>query len=151
MKHSRFDVDHPQQESPAALLEDLRAAHSSLLERLSELDFILQQPVLNKAALTTLRLKLASMRLTRGSLVGRLMALLINKVTKEEADLLAELQVGHHDLLRLANAHTAKWTLDAVERDWYTYRLETRGLTSRWKTKALREQKIIFPLLQRIS
>ena len=150
MKHTRIEIDQSQQESASRLLVDLREAHATLLRALEELDFILQQPTLNTAALTTLRLSLASMRLTRGSLVARLMASLINKVTREEASLLMELQSGHHNLLRLANAHTTKWTLEAIVADWPTYKLETRAIISRWRAKADREQKAIFPLLHRM-
>ena len=133
------------------LLPELRDTAESLQRYLAELESVLAKPSFDAAALTSVRLKLAGLRLTRGPLVVRVHDLLSGNVGEREDRLLAELRDSHLRLLKAATAHTARWSLAAIEEDWEEYRAQTRNLMRSWITKANHEQRLIIPLVQMIA
>ena len=135
----------------AALLRELRDAHEILQGCLGDLEQILALPALDAGALTSARLKLAGLRLSRGHLVTRVHELLSGNVTQAEKAMLEQLRSSHNRLLESATAHTAKWTLEAIARNWVEYRRDTRELVRNWVEKANQEQRALFPLVQRFA
>jgi len=144
-------ADHVHVSEASALLRELRDAHQILLDCLRNLEKILALPALDAAALTSARLKLAGLRLSRGRLVARVHDLLSGHVTPAEDTMLERLRQSHHRLLQTATMHTAKWTLDAIAKNWAGYRSETRELVRKWSEKANREQCFVYPLVQRCA
>jgi hypothetical protein len=142
-------VDHARTSEAAAILRELNQAQASLDECFVELDRVLAQPRLDAGALTSVRLKLAGIRLTRGPLITRVADFLASRVTRAEEAMLEELKASHHRILATATAHTAKWTLQAIAADWDTYRRETRDLVRQWALKAMRDERLVHPLVQR--
>lgn len=132
-----------------ALLSDLRDAGEALRSCLDDLEKVLARPVFDAGALTSVRLRLAGLRLTRGPIIARVSELLSGNVTQAQETMLAELRTSHQQLLQSAAAHTAKWTLDAIERNWLEYRRETRALVRKWLAKAEHEGRLLFPLVQK--
>jgi hypothetical protein len=112
---------------------------------------VLARPEFDATALTSVRLKLAGLRLTRGPLIMKVAMALAGKVTAQEAAVLAELRTSHQELLQTATAHTSKWTIDAIAQNWPLYRQETRELIQRWVIKAEREQRLVCPLVKRCA
>jgi hypothetical protein len=133
------------------LLREIDEATSALNACLGELEQILAQPEFDGPALTSIRLKLAGIRLTRGPLIMRLTDFLAGRVTEAQQASLDELRASHQRILQAATMHTAKWTLDAISRDWRNYRLETRALVSRWRAKSDRDAQLIYPLLRKAA
>ena len=133
----------------ASLERDIREAHASLQACFRQMEEVLARPEFDATALTTVRLKLAGLRLTRGPLITRVALGLAGKLTKEEAAMLAELRSSHLSLLQTATAHTSKWTIDAIVSNWPEYRRETRNLMQRWVAKSEREQRLVCPLVRR--
>lgn len=134
-----------------ALLSEVQEAHRNLQTSLSELERVISQPELNSAALTSVRLKIASMRLTRGALIKKVAELLAGRVTDSEAMLVSELRSSHSALLETCSLHTRKWTLNAIARDWQTYRRETRELLGQWIRQADDVRRQIHPLIERCA
>ena len=135
----------------AALQQEIRHAHDSLQSCFREMETVLARPSFDASALTSVRLKLASLRLTRGPLIMRVAQALAGKVTREEAEMLAQLRVSHQQLLKTATAHTGKWTLEAIGANWPRYCGETRELMNQWVKKAEREQQLVYPLVRRCA
>jgi hypothetical protein len=133
----------------SALLREIGDATGALNACLSELEEVLAQPAFDPSALTSVRLRLAGIRLTRGPLITRLSDFLSAKVTTAQQAALDELRVSHQRILQAATLHTAKWTLNAISEDWLTYRRETRALVSRWRAKANQDAKLIYPLIEK--
>jgi hypothetical protein len=131
-----------------ALLRELRDAHQILQDCLRDLEKVLALPALDAAALTSARLKLAGLRLSRGRLVTRVHDLLSAHVSPTEDTMLEQHRQSHHRLLQPATVHTARWTLDAIAKNWADYRSETRELVRKWSEKANREQRFVYPLVQ---
>ena len=131
------------------LQREIEQAHESLRSCFREMDQVLARPKLDAGALTSVRLKLAGLRLTRGPLITRVGDALSGSVTTEEEVLLEELKASHQRLLQTATAHTARWTLEAIAADWSQYRDETRELMRQWMKKAEREQRLVYPLVRR--
>lgn len=144
-------TDCPQSSGALSLERDIREAHETLRACFREMEEVLARPDFDPTALTTVRLKLAGVRLTRGPLIARVAAALAAKVTNEEAAVLAELRSSHQSLLRKATAHTGKWTIDMIASNWSQYRRETRDLMQRWIAKAEREQALVCPLVRRLD
>ena len=130
------------------LLREVDEATSSLNTCLGELEEVLARPAFDAAALTSVRLRLAGIRLTRGPLIARMSDFLAGRVTEVQKAALDELRASHQDILRAATAHTSKWTLDAIGRDWLNYRRETQTLVSRWRAKSDQDGQLIYPLLK---
>ena len=133
------------------LQHEIREAHESMRSCFREMERVLASPSFDAGALTSVRLRLASIRLTRGPLIIRVAAVLAGKVTREEAKMLEQLRASHRKLLQTATAHTSKWTLDAIAADWTAYRRETRELMRNWMDKAEREQSLVHPLVRRCA
>lgn len=131
------------------LLVEVQSAHEELLDRLRELGELLDQPQPNLPQLTTTRLKLSHLRLSRGSLVFRISQCLAGKTSPSEAATLQQMREAHRQMLAAASAHTSKWTLDAVEADWPAYRRATREVARLWLEKANAEQRLLYPLLKK--
>lgn len=134
-----------------ALLCELREAEESLETCFGELERVLDRPHLDGSALTSVRLKLAGIRLTRGPLITRVADLLAGQVTQAEEAVLEQLRASHHGLLKTATVHTSKWTLDAIAADWNGYRRETRELMRKWVSKAQQERRLVYPLVRRCA
>ena len=115
------------------------------------MEAVLAKPAFDASALTSVRLKLAGLRLTRGPLIMRVAQALVGKVTEKEAETLAELQLSHQRLLQSATAHTGKWTLEAIGANWPQYRDETREQMRNWLRKAELEQRLVYPLVGRCA
>lgn len=144
-------IDRPPLTEAKALLSELRQAHQSLQSCFGELDKILARPILDAGALTSVRLKLAGIRLTRGPLIAKVSELLSTRVNAAEAATLEQLRSSHHRLLQVATVHTSKWTLEAIANNWAQYRRDTRELVRQWVAKAEREQRLIYPIVERFT
>lgn len=131
------------------LLVELQSAYEILFACVNELDGVLDRSVPDLARLTTVRLKLAKLRLDRGPLMAKISTFLTGKVTAAEEKLLQQLRSTHQRLLELALAHTGTWSLQAIQANWPGYRRETRELTRRWLAKAKVEQQLLYPLLRK--
>jgi len=132
-----------------ALMVELQSAYDELRRCIAELTEVLDLPEPNRARLTSVRLKIATLRLARGPLVGKIAACLDGKTNSTEAELLRRLRTEHDEMLRKAATHTSQWSLDAVDRDWAGYRAATRKLLRCWREKMNWEQEVIYPLLKR--
>jgi len=131
------------------LQREIEQAHESLRSCFREMDQVLARPKLDAGALTSVRLKLAGLRLTRGPLITRVGDALSGSVTTEEEVMLEDLKASHQRLLQTATAHTARWTLESIAANWSQYRDETRELMRQWMKKAEREQRLVYPLVRR--
>jgi hypothetical protein len=142
-------TNNPASVGAASLERDIREAQASLQACFREMEAVLARPEFDPTALTTVRLKLAGLRLTGGPLITKVAAGLAGKVTKDEAAMLAELRSSHQSFLHKATAHAGKWTIDVIASNWLQYRRETRGLMQSWVAKAEREQGFLRPLVRR--
>jgi len=142
-------VDDNEFDLASILLRDIDEATSTLNACLGELEEVLAQSAFDASALTSVRLRLAGIRLTRGPLITRLSDFLVDRATEAEQVALDELRTSHQLILQAATAHTAKWTLDAISSDWLNYRRETRALVSRWRAKSDQDAQLIYPLIKK--
>ena len=148
---ARENIDDSEIELASILLRDIDEATSSLNACLAQLEEVLAQSAFDASALTSVRLRLAGIRLTRGSLITRLSDFLIGRVTDAQRAALDELRASHQRILQAATVHTAKWTLDAISCDWLNYRKETRALLSLWRAKSDQDAQLIHPLIKKAA
>lgn len=128
---------------------ELEKAYDELRDCITELSYVLDEPELDRARLTSVRLRIAQLRLARGPLIGKITAHVAGKISPSEADLLKQIRAGHDQMLRDASAHTGKWTLDAIAGNWEEYRSATREIARCWMEKVKWEQELLYPLLKR--
>lgn len=126
-------------------------AHEELIEYIAELEGVLRGPDLDTAALTAVRLKIAQLRLVRGTLLLRIRHCLADKLSVPEKQMVDQLHVNHYELLRHASEHTGKWSLQAIERKWDEYCVCAKKLADSWIEKMTWEQEILLPLLRRAN
>lgn len=131
------------------LLREINEATSTLNLCLAQLEEVLARPEFDAGALTSVRLKLAGIRLTRGPLITRISDFLAGRISAAEQAALDDLKASHQRILQAATMHTAKWTLDAISGDWLTYRRETRALVSRWRAKSDKDAELVYPLINK--
>ena len=132
------------------LLREIDEATTTLNACLGELEDVLAQPAFDASSLTSVRLRLAGIRLTRGPLISRLSDFLAGRLTEAEQAALDDLRTSHQRMLQTATAHTSKWTLDAISRDWLDYRRDTRALVSRWRSKSDQDAQLVYPLIKKV-
>lgn len=132
-----------------SLSEEMENALGELQHCMAELEVVLTKPRLDRAKLTTLRLKIAQLRLARGPLMGKIAAHLAGNVGPSDAAFIKELRASHAGLLSAAAAHTAKWTMDAIEADWPAYKVAARLISQTWMEKLTSDQRRIAALLRR--
>lgn len=116
---------------------------------MDQLQQLLDQPTPDLSRLTTVRLRLAHLRLSRGPLMDKICRCLAGKVGVSEETDLQQLRLAHQKLLEVASAHTGKWTLDAVKANWPEYRRTTREIARRWLERAQSDHEILVPMLQK--
>lgn len=133
----------------AQLLAELEHAYTDVEIYMAELAELLdlQQP--DRARLTTVRLKLAQLRLVQGAAVSRIYRHLIANSDEAQGNELKEMHSSHLGLLNMTSAHTTKWTLDAIEADWPGYQKATRGIVHFGLEKMNAERKTLNSLLER--
>ena len=149
MSSTVTQAERPRSDDANVLQREIEDAHASLQSCFHDMEQILGRPEFDAGALTSVRLKLAGLRLTRGPLITRVGDALSGHVTREEGRMLEELRSSHQQLLQTATAHTRRWTLEAIAADWSQYRNETRELMKQWKGKAEREQQLVYPLIRK--
>src|SRR5689334_20431185 len=91
-------VDYLRTGEAEALQLEILQAHEGMKACFREMELVLALPELDASALTSVRLKLASIRLTRGPLITRVADVLAGKVTDEEHERLEQLRTSHQRL-----------------------------------------------------
>lgn len=132
-----------------AILDELQSTYAELGECLDQLHQLLGQPTPNLSRLTTIRLRLAHLRLTRFPLMDKISKCLAGKINASEAAALQEMRSAHQCLLETASAHTGKWTLDAVRANWPEYRRATGEVARHWLERAKADQQLLYPLVKK--
>lgn len=123
------------------------AAHRALTACTEELHQVLAQQKPDRARLTSVRLKLAQLRLVHGPLIGKIAVFIATQCTPAQTEKLTELRISHEKLLQDAAAHTGRWTLGAIEANWPEYRQAARELLRRSMHKMQMDQRLLYPLL----
>lgn len=133
----------------AQFLAELERAYADVKIYMVELAEVLDLPQLDRARLTTVRLKLAQLRLVQGGAVGRIYRHLIANSDETHRNELEEMHSNHLGMLNMTSAHTTKWTLDAIEAEWPEYVKAARAIVHFGLEKMNAEQKTLISLLKR--
>lgn len=136
-------------ESNPDLVSELEYAYAELKDCVAQLSKILEEPGLDRARLTTVRLRIAQLRLAHGPLIAKITAHVADKIGPSESELLKQIRAAHDQMLREASVHTGKWTLDAIAGNWEEYRAATSEIARRWMEKVNWEKELLYPLLKR--
>lgn len=138
----------PPTDTTLSLVAALDAAYRDLAAYTEELQQVLAEPKPNRARLTSVRLKMAQLRLVHGAVIARIATLLTARATTAQAHQLQELRSSHENVLRTVSAHIGKWTFDTIEANWSDYRQETGDLLRRGMLKMQMDRQILYPLLR---
>ena len=130
------------------LLTELERAYDDVKSYIAELAQLLELSQPDRARLTTVRLKLAQLRLVQGAAVSQIYRHLIANSDETDRHGLEEMRSNHQRLLQAGFAHTTKWTLDVVEADWPQYQNATRMFVDFWLEKMNAERDQLYPLLK---
>lgn len=133
----------------AQLLAELECAYDEVKIYTGELALLLDLPQPDRTRLTTVRLKLARLRLVQGATIGRIYRHLIAKADEAEQDKLREMHSDHSRLLNAASVHTTRWTIDAIEADWPGYQSATQAIVRLGLEKMNAEHQKLQSLLKK--
>jgi hypothetical protein len=133
----------------AAFLPRFRDAHSRLLEAMDALDEITRRPAADRPLYTSARWRISAASLSRRTLWKEIYGHLQPLVDAHGAETLEELNTADLDLLHHSAIHVARWTSDAVEREWPAYCSSSRLIRARMMAAITGEKRFLYPLLAR--
>lgn len=134
--------------APVKLLAELDLAYDNARTYLTKMINVLDAPHLCRGTLTSLRLKLAQLRLVQASAVSRIYDFVIANGAPNLRAEAQDMRINYHRLLQLASVHTAKWSLDFIQSDWLAYVKVTRPLLDLWSKQMILEREQLSRLLQ---
>ena len=149
--HSSVQADDIPQANSSSLLEELRKAHTGLLEAIDELRVLTLGPMPAKAKLVDTRWKVSSASLTRRLLWGRILMSVSGRLGPDDQTELRRLQDMDIELLRTSIKHVGTWTGEAILRDWETYCRASESMRSRMKAAIISERQVLYPILMKVD
>lgn len=149
--HSNIEAADPSGTSSNLLLEELRKAHTTLLDAIDELKTLTLGPIPPKAILVDTRWKVSSASLARRLLWGRILISLSGLVDPDDRATLLRLQDIDIELLRASIKHVAKWTAEAIFGDWSGYCRASESMRSKMMAAISSEREMLYPILGKVS
>lgn len=133
------------------MLESLKSAHANLSKAVDELQQLTKGPCPNRGAFVDVRWKLSKASLDRRLLWGRIHLYLSRRLSPATEQVLRELQEKDIKLLRTSSAHVAKWTPEAIIKDWAAYCRASETMTSRMLDEMRGEKQSLYPILEDLA
>lgn len=123
-------------------------AHEQLLEAMSEMAAVTNQPVFDKERLTVARWRIARASRARLELWDRVRDFLFQQIRAPKTEQLAKLIAENIEVREAASAIIARWPLESIEADWSGYCEAARQI--RWKQMSIirHERRDLLPILQ---
>ena len=143
--------DRVSHQTAASLLDELRQAHSALLDAIAELEAITHEPAPDSERFTAVRWRLSRASLTRRMLWTRILGHLLPRVGEAAADELRQLQDADIDLLRTSIRHVSKWTTQGALADWTAYCAASRTMRGRMAAGIEAEKQLLYPMLEAVG
>lgn len=131
-----------------ALLSSLREAHGRLLAAMDVLDHITRQPLADRARFPNARWRLSAASLARRALWKTCFQYLLPIVDRQAARALEAYNREDFELLAHSTAHIARWSADAVEREWPAYCNDSRTIRRLMSAAIEAEQRLLYPILR---
>jgi hypothetical protein len=136
-------------ESGPALLAELTAAHSALLERIAELGAITAQAAPARLEYTAARMRLSQASIDRRSALNRALRHLGEQADDATALVLARVREADGELIAHSVAHLGKWTAESISGDWRGYCDASRAMRDHMARTVRAEAELLKPLLAR--
>ena len=132
-------------------LSQLKEAHADLLSAIEHLERLTRGTVPTERVLVRTRWEVSKASLARRQLWGRIHAHLSAVVDQDGATQLRYLQDIEIRLMRATTRHIARWTNEAVLKDWSGYRLASAEMRSKLTDAIGGEKRILYPILERFA
>ena len=132
----------------ALLLNDLRAAHQTLLAAMAVVENLTAQGQAERRSYTNARWRISQCSLARRTLWMQIFRHLLPRVNTKAASDLAMLQSADEELQRDSSSHVATWHLARIETDWESYCEASRAVRSRMSVCIEAEKRILYPILE---
>ena len=136
-------------ESGPALLTELAAAHSALLERIAELGAITGRAAPARLEYTSARMRLSQASIDRRTVLNRALRHLSDRADDATALVLASVREADGELIAHSVAHLGKWTADSIAADWRGYCEASREMRDHMARTVRAEAELLKPLLAR--
>ena len=132
-----------------ALLTDLLAAHSALLERIAELGAITAEAVPSRLEYTAARMRLSQASIDRRSALNRALRHLSEQHDDAASRAVAKVREADGELIAHSVAHLGKWTAESISSDWRGYCGASRAMRDHMAETVRIEAELLKPLLTR--
>ena len=130
------------------LLTELQAAHTTLLQAMSDLDVLSKGPLPTKERIIHARWNISRASLARRTVWSEVYVFLSIRPPKDTLSDLRQLHASDTALLRSSSNHVFSWKIEAVMHDWPGYCAASEAI--RWKMKAAigAEMRLLYPILR---
>lgn len=132
----------------AELLIEFQKAHANLLNAMTDLDGVTNEPLPQRERIINSRWRISRASLARRSLWNEIYAYLSYDSSEANHAELRRLQESDRALLRSSSEHVSEWKIDAVVKEWPSYCAASNAI--RWKMKAAigMERRLLYPMLR---
>lgn len=132
----------------AFLLNDLRAAHQTLLTAMAVVENLTDQGRADRSSYTNARWRISQCSLARRTLWMKSFRHLLPRVNAKAASDLAILQSADEEMQRESSSHVATWPSARIETDWEGYCRASRAVRTRMSACIDAEKRILYPMLE---
>lgn len=132
----------------ALLLNDLRAAHQTLLAAMTVVENLTAQGKPDRSTYTNARWRVSQCSLARRTLWMKSFRHLLPRVNAKAASDLAILQSADEEMQRDSSSHVATWYSAKIESDWEGYCQASRAVRTRMSACIEAEKRILYPMLE---
>lgn len=130
--------------------QELSAAHVAILAHIDELELLLRQAKVERAALADVRWRLSRASNRRLTLLEtRIFPHLLSVVSAAETSPIRQLQASTNPLLTQTVTHVGTWTVERVMSDLAGYRRASLAMRITMRARVTAERDALYPLLTR--
>lgn len=130
------------------MLSQLRHLHDELRSAIAELALVVRQPMLDKDALSSARLRVTKLSRQRRSLIQCTILPSLHDVPRHEAQRINQLVLEAAELAVGSSEHIARWTMAAISGDWTGYQQASAEMRASMLKRIRFEAVVLYPILE---
>ena len=131
-----------------SLLSELRGAHRRLIAEMAAMDRLTAEPLADLTLCATARWRLGQASLQRRLIAARITDYFLHRLDGRPREQLQDLAIADQALLRESSAHLVRWSTRSLSGDWPGFRRDSRDMHRKKHAHIIREQELLYPVLE---
>ena len=149
--HSALRVADSRHDGSQALLASIRTCHERLATEMDNMESLTSEAEFDGFRLSSQRWRLSQASLARRTLSVRICDQIRPIVAALELADIKQLQEADRALARESATHVGRWSAGSIQQYWDDYCLASREMRRKMATHLGMEQKLLFPILERLA